>query len=289
MTRKELKNLITKELAHTVEGREAEAMARVILEDIAALTVTKILCDGDIPVEQSTVDKVLSAVERVKGGEPVQYVIGSAMFHGFRLQVDPGVLIPRPETSGLVDIICDIYKGKTDLHILDACTGSGAIAIALARQLPFSRVIGVDISDDAIAIAKKNCNDLSVKNVTIIKSDILQPETLHNQLSTIAPLDIIVSNPPYVLENEKAYIDPRVLDHEPALALFVPDDEPLLFYKSIVSLALKYLKSRGSLFFEINPSQAKNIEALLNQNGFTDIDILRDFDGKYRYAIATKR
>lgn len=281
MTRKELRNRLINDLSVVVDHREAEAMARVILEDIAGLNVTKILTDGNVSVEPRTEAEVLEAASRVVKGEPVQYVVGSAMFHGLRLSVDTSVLIPRPETSGLVDIIEDRYKNVSDLRILDIGTGSGAIALALARNLPFSEVTAIDISDKALAVAEKNRQNLGARNVSFERRDVLSrglPD---------AKFDIIVSNPPYVLESERSDIDSRVLDYEPSMALFVPDDNPLLFYRVIAEDAINKLNNRGMLFFEINPSQADAISRLLNSLGFKEVEIRRDFDGKQRYAIAT--
>lgn len=280
MTLGELKQLVLRRLSEDIDNREAKAMVSVILEDVLNLKGVDVVLKSDLVLEKETVDKVLKIAERVLKGEPLQYVLGITMFHGLKLTVRPGVLIPRPETSGLVDIIYDKLGNTPDLRILDVCTGSGAIAIALSRIMPFSEITAIDISGVAIEVTEQNCKNLNIKNVTVLQSDVLKDGLPQNTF------DVIVSNPPYVEENEKGSIDARVLNYEPEIALFVPDENPLLFYEKIASAALKALNPNGLLFFEINPRHHVDIQNLLNSLGYSDIEIERDFAGIYRYAIA---
>ncbi|MDE6467512.1 MAG: peptide chain release factor N(5)-glutamine methyltransferase, partial [Muribaculaceae bacterium] len=189
------------------------------------------------------------------------------------------VLIPRPETAGLVALITDRYGCRPDLQVLDIGTGSGCIAISLARALPFCRIDAIDISAAALDIAQRNAAALKAK-VNFIQSDILAAEPPR------ARYDIIVSNPPYIGESEKSDMDSRVLDHEPHGALFVPDNDPLLFYRTIARYGIKALKPGGRLYFEINSLYAVQMRDMLAAEGYSDIDVLRDYRGNYRFATA---
>ena len=196
--------------------------------------------------------------------------------------VTPAVLIPRPETAALVDMITDHAGGRSDLRILDIGTGTGCIAISLARALPFADVDASDISAQALDVARENARNLKTK-VTFRQEDILKAEP------PAAPCyDIIVSNPPYIAESEKADMDARVLDYEPSTALFVPDDDPLRFYRAIAEYALKALVSDGNLYFEINSNYGPQMKEMLADKGFADIEISRDFRGNIRYASARR-
>ena len=217
---------------------------------------------------------------RLAKGEPVQYILGEAWFHGLKLHVAPGVLIPRPETSQLVDILTDIAGDRPDLDIIDLGTGSGAIAVALARSLRFPNVTAVDISTDALDIARKNAGELGVK-ITFAEADMLKEESLPR-----GPWDIVVSNPPYIAPAEAADMERRVLDYEPHIALFAPEGSPLCFYRAAARYAALTLKDGGVLAFEINPDYADDLKTMLGQAGFHDVEIQRDFCGRRRFAIA---
>ena len=263
-------------------GTEAEATARIIFEDVAGYDRNYIFADGDREILDFTQSKIERVVEKVIGGEPVQYAVGKARFMGMDFNVSPAVLIPRPETEGLVDLITDRWGARRDLRVLDLCTGSGCIAIALARALPYARVEGVDISGDALAVAKKNAADLHAP-VSFCQADVFKmnaPEKAEN--------DIIVSNPPYVAESEKAQMDARVLRYEPSLALFVPDSDPLKYYDAIAGYACASLRPGGMLYFEINPLFSAGLSAMLKSKGFDDMTVLRDYRGTKRYATAVR-
>jgi len=279
-TVKEIREGIVRTLASHVGKGEAEAMARVILEDVAGVSRTDAIINPGRVLENATAARINTIVGRVAAGEPLQYILGEAVFMGLRLRVTPDTLIPRPETAGLVDLITDRYSDAKDLQILDIGTGSGCIAIALARALPYCAVTAADISAEALAVAADNASALGAANVKCVRLDALHLPT------PAAPLyDIIVSNPPYVTESEKKDMDRRVLDYEPPTALFVPDDDPLRFYRAIAIYAQSALCPGGSLYFEINPLYATEMVQMLRSLAFEDVDISRDYRGKNRYAV----
>lgn len=259
---------------------EGEAAARIIFEDVAGYDRKYIFVNGDREVLDFVQERINTAVEKVLGGEPVQYAVGKALFMGNNFAVTKAVLIPRPETAGLVDIITSDYNGRSDMRVLDIGTGSGCIAISLARALPFAAVTAIDISPEALKVAESNAKTLAV-NVHFECTDILKASA-----PSSPSYDIIVSNPPYVCESEAKSIESRVLDYEPHTALFVPDGNPLLFYKAIAAYARKALVPGGRLYLEINSRFPKEMESLLQSEGFENIDIRRDYLGAYRYAIA---
>lgn len=283
MTITDIYKVIVNKLKPVLGESEARSAARVLLEDVRGITPTDFVVNGHRTIEPETADHIKDITDRIYGGEPVQYAIGSARFYGMDFKVNPSVLIPRPETEGLVDIIVKDYSAKNDLHVLDCGTGSGCIAIALARNLPFASVDAIDISTDALTVAEYNAHHLKAK-VNFSLGDILDLS-----LPEKARYDIIVSNPPYIADKERADMDARVKDYEPSSALFVPDDDPLLFYRAIAKYASEALKEEGSLYFEINPLFADDLKAMLIACGFTDIEITRDYIGRYRYAKAVRK
>lgn len=261
---------------------EGEAAARIIFEDAAGYDAKYIFMNGDREVLDFVRARINAVADRVVAGEPVQYAVGMAQFMGNNYEVNPSVLIPRPETAGLVDLITSAYGSRSDLRVLDIGTGSGCIALSLARALPFAQVTGTDISPDAVATARENAARLKV-SASFEVADILAATP------PPAPLyDIIVSNPPYICRSEAASMDPRVLDYEPHPALFVPDDSPLLFYKAIAAYAARALMPGGSLWFEINSRFPSEMTQLLTGYGFDKVQVLRDYRGLYRYASAIR-
>ena len=245
---------------HYSDG-EARALVREILFRLKGWTPVDIAVKADEPVSGFIQSKISEAVDRLLRDEPVQYIFRRATFYGLDFTVTPDVLIPRPETAELVDIIVGDHSGQSDLRVADLCTGSGCIACALARNLPFAEVTAIDISEPAIAVARENASQLKV-DVDVRRDDVLAltpPE---------APLyDIIVSNPPYITQSEKTSVDANVLLYEPHSALFVPDTDPLLFYEAIGLYAVKALAPRHSLYLEINPLHAEALRDMLARQG----------------------
>lgn len=254
---------------------ETEAIIRIIFHHLKNWNLTDILIhkeDELSPFIRGQIDEIL---ERLLKYEPIQYITGEARFHGMELKIKPGVLIPRPETEELVDIIIDRNKERDDLRILDVCTGSGCIALALARNLPFSKVTAIDISPLAIEVAREN-SDLLKTKIKIVENDIFEWDP-HEKY------DIIVSNPPYVLDKEALHMEKNVLNYEPHEALFVRDDDPLVFYERISDLSLECLAENGELYFEINPLFADSLKKMLEKKGFSEVSIIRDSYGKERF------
>ena len=258
---------------------EARAVARYLLEVGYGLSMSEILCGA---VEQLPQEELKKNVQRLADGEPVQYIVGTAEFCGRRFHVAPGVLIPRPETAELCQWIIEETRGG--LPILDIGTGSGCIAITLALDIPNAEVEAWDISLEALTIAHKNANTLNA-NVTFKEKDIIK--------CSIAPVlaeqkvSVIVSNPPYIVPSESSAMSDSVLNHEPNIALFTPEDDPLKFYRAISDYAKTALLPQGKLYFEINPLFAQQLEALLKEQGFGNITFKNDQYGKQRFVRAT--
>lgn len=283
MTYSSLASQIRASLSPKFGAREASALTRIIFERIKGFSPVDMAINGDREVSSYIASKVDEVVGRLLNDEPVQYIFGIADFYGLEFAVNPSVLIPRPETAELVDMIVKRHSADPDMRVLDLCTGSGCIACSLARALPFSLVTATDNSPEALGIAKENAARLKVK-VDFIADDIL-----FTRLDRQRMFDIIVSNPPYVLESEKKEMEHNVLLHEPHQALFVPDADPLRFYKSIVGLAARQLSEVGSLFLEINPLEAESLRNLIEEEGFSDIDVIRDSQKRNRFIIASRR
>lgn len=268
-------------LTSSLGNREAKSAARMILEDLYGITPTDLAVNGQRRLEPFTISHIHEITDRICAGEPVQYAIGTARFYGMDFIVNPSVLIPRPETEGLVDMIVNDNNGRNDLHVLDCGTGSGCIAVSLARNLPFARVDAFDISDDAIKVAKANAEKLKTY-VNIFKCDMRSMDS-----AITGNFDIIVSNPPYIANSEIKTMDNRVKLYEPSLALFVPDSDPLIYYRLIAMFAKDRLTNGGRLYFEINPLFRTDLVGLLKNIGFDDIDSLRDYIGNYRFIKAS--
>lgn len=281
MTYRELLRHSTARISVIYPDREASAIMRLVIETIKGWTsVDLMMHDGD-EVSEYICEKVGNIVDRLLRHEPVQYILGEVYWHGMTLKVTPAVLIPRPETSQLVDIIAEENNGS-DLWVLDLCTGSGAIAIALAKFLNFPIVTAIDISKDALDIAAENARSLKV-SVKFGQSDILKPWGFRNDT-----FDILVSNPPYICEKEKIGMDRNVLAYEPSIALFVPDSDPLRFYRPLSREGYRVTANGGRIYLEINPDYADEIKALLETDGWRNVEIIKDMYGKDRFAKAVK-
>lgn len=259
--------------------REARAVINLIFHSLKGWNQTDLLINRDLPAHKHLIEKIGEILMRLESNEPIQYILGEAYFHGLNLKVAPGVLIPRPETSELVDFIVDEYGSASNLHILDLGTGSGAVAVALGRSLRFPEITALDCSKDALQIASDNARKLSV-NIDFIEADMLK----WRPKSRI--FDIIVSNPPYILDSEKETMEKTVLDYEPSIALFTDNNDPLKFVRAITEIGINGLKPNGQLFMEINPLLASEIQDYLRKLGYQDVDIIRDSHGKQRFISA---
>lgn len=302
------------------DAGEAQAIVRTVLDVKYGMTLTDIICGKVNEISADEERKLEEIIIRLQKGEPVQYVLGEADFAGRIFHVEPGVLIPRPETAELCQWIEEDMAGESTVssgnspqatddarRILDICTGSGCIAITLGLNIPNSEVTGWDISEDALRIAQRNVEMMKAGNVRIEHQDALAlpkaAETDNEKMKSnddkevVKPKgeaktpstqkwDLIVSNPPYICEKEKADMEKNVLEHEPSLALFVPDEDPLKFYRAIAEYASSALKSGGALYFEINPIYEKETREMLLKLDFKDIETKEDAFGKKRMMRA---
>ena len=279
---------------------EARAIVRLVLGERFGLSMADILCDKVTELSADDRTDLEKMMLRLENGEPVQYVLGSTTFCGRQFFVNESVLIPRPETEELCRWMVEergLRNEEREVRILDIGTGSGCIAITLAAEMPDAQVSAWDISEQALAVARKNADSIGVK-VNFEQVDVLNLQfpinnsTLNSQLSTttyhLSPITCIVSNPPYICDNEKIAMKPHVLEHEPHVALFVPDDDPLLFYRAIADFAIQSLKPDGWLYFEVNSLYIKELKTMLAEKGFENIEVKIDLFGKERMIRAKK-
>ena len=280
---KEYRTLFIDELTSIYDAGEAESFFYLILEEKRNLKRIDLALHPDLVFSAEQMIIWNSILEQLKQEIPVQYLLGKTSFYGLDFEVNENVLIPRPETEELVGWILESQKSKVEsqkIRILDIGTGSGCIAISLAKNLPHATVFAIDVSEKALATAKINAKNNS-EDVTFINQNILETGDLKQQF------DVIVSNPPYVRHLEKAEIKKNVLDNEPHLALFVADNDALIFYKKIAELAQKNLSKNGQLFFEINQYLGKEMVGLLEKMNFTNIELRKDIYGNDRMIKAS--
>lgn len=261
---------------------EARVTAGIIMESLKGHSATDLIIKADSPVSDYIRTKVDEVIERLLRHEPIQYITGYTTFYGLKLAVDRSVLIPRPETTELVEMIVEEWRDKSDLRVADLCSGSGCIALALARNLPFSRVTAVELSDGAIEVIRENARSLKC-DINIVRADVLKMALPYSP-----QYDIIVSNPPYVLERERSEMEANVLDYEPEMALFVPDDDPLCFYKAINRYAAVALREGGKIYYELNPLEADGLAADMRREGWGDVEITLDISRRKRFLSATR-
>lgn len=277
----EIRKFLVERLAAHYPERETNALVRLIFEHIGHPSPGFML-ETDHQPGTGTVKQINEIVQQIPSNRPIQYILGHAWFDGLRITVDERVLIPRPETEEMVHRICKGMK-EAPGHILDLGTGSGCIALALKNRFPGAQVTGLDHSDDALAVARKNAR-LNRLEVEWTAGDFSQ--------RMAAPagrrFDLIVSNPPYIRNSEKKYMQKNVLEFEPPGSLFVPDEDPLIHYRAISGAAEKILSARGSLWLEINENLGRDTAYLLKIKGFTEVTIYRDIHGKERFIEANK-
>jgi len=266
-------------LAEKYPQRETEQLMRILLEDLFGIDWNQQLMNPNLRIDEFQYYQLGEAVKRLLSGEPVQYVTGMARFNDQILKVSPAVLIPRPETEELVQRIGTNLPEEKPIRIWDIGTGSGCIAIALAKQFSNAEVIAFDVSEEALQIAMENAESNGAK-VTFVQDDVLHPTSDYfNQ-----PVDLVVSNPPYVCDSERTAMEANVLDWEPEKALFVPDDDPLRFYRQILALAKNQLNPDGQVWLEINERMGQKMLSLCREIGFSNAEVLEDFAGKLRFC-----
>ncbi len=281
MLLKNYKTRLLKELSNLYDSQEIESFFYILLESYGGKKRIDLALNPEMEMDEIQLIKWENALTELKNQKPIQYIIGTTEFYGLTFLVNENTLIPRPETEELVEwIVVESRKSKVErLKILDIGTGSGCIAISLAKNLPNAEVFAMDVSEKALATAKKNA-EINTVNVNFICVDILKLLTFDFLPST--KLDIIVSNPPYVRNLEKSEIKPNVLEYEPHLALFVEDTDALLFYRKIAQLAKQNLSENGMLFFEINQYLGKETVELLEDLGFNNVLLKKDIYGNDR-------
>lgn len=260
---------------------EIQAITRILLQYHTGLRIADIYINMDKEVADGIPEQINAALNRLAKHEPLQYVLGETEFYGLRFTVNKNVLIPRPETEELVHWVINDYKSHTPFSILDIGTGSGAIAVALAKNLPQARVFALDISGGALNMAQKNA-ELNNTDVQFIHADILD-----DTINLPQTFDCIVSNPPYVLNSEKQLMQKNVLDYEPHNALFVDDNNALVFYKAVAYVAKQWLNKNGNVYVEINESLPAETAAVFKKQGFTT-SVKNDINGKPRMIKAIK-
>lgn len=275
---KELRSRLT-----PLYGRgETEAVIRLIFQYLKGWSAVDLIINENRPLSDYIREKINEIENRLLRHEPIQYITGLAYFYGMDFHVRPGVLVPRPETEELIDMIVAQNK-RSDLRVLDVGTGSGCIAVALARNLAFSKVTALDLSEQALDVARENADLLHAsQNITFENADIFTWQPAEGAF------DIIVSNPPYVDESEKKDMEPNVLDYEPAQALFVPDSDPLRYYRRIGEIGRDALVPGGRLYFEINPRHARAMESLMASLGYEDIVTKADIHCRSRFLTCTR-
>lgn len=283
MILKEYKLHIINELESIFDLQEIESFFYIITEFLHQKKRIDLALEPNFSINENEVEKWNAIIAQLKQEKPIQYILGETEFYGLRFLVNENTLIPRPETEELVDLIINRQKAKVKskkLKILDVGTGSGCIAISLVKNLPEAKIFALDVSEKALETAKKNA-EINKVEVEFLHQSILETEDLKQQF------DIIVSNPPYVRNLEKEEIKKNVLEYEPHLALFVEDNDPLIFYRKIAQLAQKNLSENGKLYFEINQYLGKETVDLLESLSFQNIELIKDVYGNDRMIQCT--
>ena len=272
-------------LVPKVEEREARALAFVVLEDAFGLSRTDIYLGKDTAFSEDDTIRLEKILRRLEQGEPVQYVIGTAQFCDLTFRVTPDTLIPRPETEELVGWVASLLPSDASCSVLDVGTGTGCIAISLAKQFPKAQVTAWDISEEALAVARQNAQ---VNGVTVDfrRTDVL--EVVNESAASAPSSDVlyIVSNPPYICEHERTEMEAHVLDYEPASALFVPDADPLLFYRALARLGQQL--NAAAVLVEINQAYGQETVRMFQSSGYSNVELRRDIYGKDRMIKAVR-
>ncbi|HET6559708.1 MAG TPA: peptide chain release factor N(5)-glutamine methyltransferase [Prolixibacteraceae bacterium] len=271
---------VRKELEGIFPKAEIESLIGLIFEKVKGYSRTRLLLSREEELSEDDLNEIDKIVNRLKKHEPIQYILGQTEFYALPFYTLPGVLIPRPETEELVQWIIR-ENLLSSPHILDIGTGSGCIPVALKKNIVRARVTACDISPLCLQTARRNA-ELNAVQISVMEYDILN----NSPLVDFSPLDIVVSNPPYVRESEKLLMEKNVLEYEPELALFVPDNNPLLFYNRIADFSLLYLRPGGKLYFEINEALGQETVEMLQEKGYTYVELRKDLNGRDRMIRA---
>lgn len=275
---KELTATWTGDLKQLYSEREARNILLLVLEDVFGFNRSTLLVSKEIDLSEAQLTELIRISNRLKTGEPYQYIVGFTYFDDLKINVAPGVLIPRPETEELVSWIQEIIQDRKDLKAIDWCAGSGCIALAIKNRNPDFEVKGFDVSSEALEIAQLNAKELELE-VKFELNNALEPGNEEKA-------DLIISNPPYIPWKEKTEMHQNVTEFEPDLALFVPDENPLLFYRVIAEYAAGNLNDQGYLFFELHENYAFETKTMVEELGFNFVEIKEDLQGKKRMLKA---
>lgn len=292
MVIKNYKNRFLQALSSLYDEKEVESFFYLTLEKLHQKKRIDLALQPDLSMDETQLSQWETVLAELKNYKPIQYILGETEFYGLTFLVNENVLIPRPETEELVELIVSSFKFQvsSSLKILDIGTGSGCIPVSLKKNLPSVEVFAIDVSTNALEVAQKNA-EINGVEVNFIQTDILKVNDLKNLPTSnsklLASFDIIVSNPPYVRNLEKAEINPNVLEFEPHLALFVEDNDALLFYRKITELAKNHLAENGKLYFEINQYLGKETVALVESYGFKNVQLIKDIYGNDRMISAS--
>ena len=260
--------------------KEVESIAFMIMDHLFKVDKTDVIMDRSLKVKSETKKKIKKYIERLNEHEPIQYILGEAYFYNRLFVVNPNVLIPRNETEELVELILDDYKGKR-FKLMDIGTGSGCIPITISKERKEARCLAMDIDPRTIKVARQNADRHNV-SIEFLLMDILKEPIPVDQL------DIVVSNPPYIPERDRGFMEKNVLNYEPPKALFVSDHDPTIFYREIAQKAFPVLKNQGRIYFEIHEEQGDEVKNILVSAGFDDIEVFTDLNGKPRLARGIK-
>jgi release factor glutamine methyltransferase len=290
MKLKDIQDIFHKELDIIFGANEVGSFFNILISHYLKLNRIALVLQPDLTISKEEEQPLFEALSRLKLEEPIQYIIGETEFYGLPFKVNEHTLIPRPETEELVSLVLQNIKNQKtnskDISILDIGTGTGCIAISLAKNLPNAKVYSMDVSEEALKIARQNA-ELNNVEIHFIKADILNKDSWNKEFKNLE-FDLIVSNPPYVRNLEKLEIKNNVLNHEPHLALFVEDNNPLQFYEAIANFAVDKLVKNGLLFFEINQYLGNETKQLLQDKGFTDLELKLDIFGNNRMLKGLK-
>lgn len=281
MNYSQIKKIFHQQLKEIYIENEIDSLFFIALEYVTSISKIEYILQKEEEISEEKLIELKFILEELTKNKPIQYITKNAYFYGLNFYVNDKVLIPRQETNELVDWVLMSVTHSKPIKILDIGTGSGCIAITLKKNLPLSEVFAIDISNEAIQVAQKNANNNEVE-INFLQKNILEINDLKSNF------DIIISNPPYVLELEKLEMAPNVLDNEPHLALFVPDNNPLLFYEKITEIALKNLTEDGMLFFEINQYLSAETKKMIENKGFKNVTLRKDLQENYRMVLAKK-
>lgn len=283
----ELKKKYVNDLLNYYNEKEAEQLVTILIEHFFGISRNELIINSDHRLSESEILKLHKAFKELKQYKPVQYITGVVEFHGLKLKVSPDVLIPRPETEELVQLVTKLETDKC-LTVLDIGTGSGNIAIGLSSLLSEANMHASDISENAINIARNNAA-LNFQDISFHFHDILNnEESIRNSRGGKVMFDVIVSNPPYVTQDDKKKMQRNVIDYEPHRALFVPEDNPMVYYLSIIKFCENNLVQGGRIYFEINEGMGDKMVELLKKFNYSDILLRRDMYGKYRFVSSVK-